>query len=176
MALTSTIGAKNVAQGYFAEGFVASIAAPAGLDVLWPRLGHHADLGIFLPGPKGTSGSKQITVQVKSWSTGSVNKDGNFHYPLAVSAFNYLAGGHHDVRHYLVLCVVPPSAGNYAHATDRRLKLSHAAYWLSLCNETQDTSLRENGTKTVLVPRIHLLTSTTIRALVEGDENLAVVR
>ena len=94
-----TIGAQhNVDQGYYAEGFVAAIAAAAGLDIQWPRLGARIDLCVFLPGPNGTSGSKQMDIQVKSWSTGSVSADGNFHYPLEVPAFNYLAGDGHDQR------------------------------------------------------------------------------
>jgi Domain of unknown function (DUF4365) len=113
----------NVHQGYFAEGFVASIAAAACLDVQLPRLGHGIDLGVFRPGPNGTSGSRQINLQVKSWSTGTLNADGHFHYPLEVPAFNYLAGGGHDVRHYLILCLVPADAARYADARHQRLLL-----------------------------------------------------
>jgi hypothetical protein len=165
----------RVHQGYFAEGLVASIAAAAGLDVAFPRLGHGIDLAVYRPGPKGTSGSKQIQLQVKSWSTGSVNADGNFHYPMEVPAFNYLAGEGHDVRHYLVLCLVPPNAADYADAQHQRLRLQQAAYWLSLRNMRPDPSLNSNSRKTVFVPRVNLLTPTTIQALVEGDESGAVV-
>lgn len=165
----------NVDQGYYAEGFVASIAAAAGLDVQWPRLGHRIDLGLFLPGPNGTSGSKQMNLQVKSWSTGAKSEDGYFHYPLEVPAFNYLAGPGHDVRHYLVLCLVPPQAIEYANAQHHRLRLRQAAYWLSLRNEKPDPTLNVHSTKTVLVPHSHLLTPLTIRALVEDKEQLAVV-
>jgi hypothetical protein len=93
-------------QGYFAEGLVAAIAAAAGLDVALPRLGHVIDLMVYRPGPNGTSGSKQIDLQVKSWSRGVVSSDGCFHYPLEVSAFNALANPDHDVRHYLVLRII----------------------------------------------------------------------
>jgi hypothetical protein len=171
-----TIGAQhNVDQGYYAEGFVAAIAAAAGLDVQWPRLGARIDLCVFLPGPNGTSGSKQMDIQVKSWSTGSVSADGNFHYPLEVPAFNYLAGDGHDVRHYLVLCIVPPNATGYSDAQHDRLRLHQAAYWLSLVHQVPDPTLNPQSTKTVLVPRTHLVTVTTIRALVEGHEAAAVV-
>jgi hypothetical protein len=165
----------NVHQGYFAEGFVASIAAAACLDVQLPRLGHGIDLGVFRPGPNGTSGSRQINLQVKSWSTGTLNADGHFHYPLEVPAFNYLAGGGHDVRHYLILCLVPADAARYADARHERLLLSQAAYWTSLRNQSPDPTLKQDSTKTVLVPRVNLLTPLTIRALVDGREQLAVV-
>lgn len=165
----------RVHQGYFAEGLVVSIAAAAGLDVAFPRLGHVIDLGVYRPGPKGTSGSKQMQLQVKSWSAGSVNADGNFHYPMEVSAFNHLAGEGHEVRHYLVLCLVPPDAAEYADAQHQRLRLQQAAYWLSLRNVRPDWSLPANSRKTVFVPRVNLLTPTTIRALLEGNESGAVV-
>ena len=165
----------NVNQGYYAEGLVASIAAAAGLDVQWPRLGHRIDLGIFLPGPNGTSGSKQINIQVKSWSTGQLNADGTFHYPLEVPAYNYLAGPGHDVRHYLALCLVPSDAADYVDAQPHRLQLHLAAYWLSLRHEAPDPTLNANSTKTVVVPATHLLTPTAIRALVNDKEHLAVV-
>jgi hypothetical protein len=165
----------NVHQGYFAEGFVASIAAAAGLDIQLPRLGHGIDLGVFRPGPNGTSGSRQINLQVKSWSTGALNPDDHFHYPLEVSAFNYLAGWGHDVRHYLVMCLVPADATRYADARHERLRLCQAAYWMSLRNQSPDPTLKEGSTKTVLVPRVNLLTPLTIGALVDGREHLAVV-
>ena len=129
----------------------------------------------FSRAQNGTSGSKQINLQVKSWSTGHLGTDDCFHYPLDVPAFNYLAGSRHDVRHYLVLYLVPSHASGYAHARPDRLRLRHAAYWLSLRDEEPDETLNPNSTKTVLVPATHLLTSTTIRALVEGHEQSAVV-
>lgn len=162
-------------QGYFAEGIVAAIAAAAGLDVAFPRLGHVIDFSVYRPGPNGTSGSKQIDLQVKSWSTGSLNVDGCFHYPLEVQAFNNLANPDHDVRHYLVLCLVPANWADYADAGHERLLLNRAAYWLSLLDQKPDYSLNPDSTKTVLVPKSHLLTATTIRALVDGREHEAVV-
>ena len=67
---------------------------------------------------------------------GSLHDDGTFHYPLKCSAFNYLAGGGHDVRHYLVLCIVPPDGNDYADAGADRLKLRQALYCHSLHNDT----------------------------------------
>ena len=165
----------NIYQGYYAEGLVASIATAAGLDVLFPRLGASIDLGVFKPGPRGTSGSKQITLQVKSWSTGTVHGDGHYHYPLEVDAFNYLTGDQHDVRHYLVLCIVPPSSTGYADVSTDRLRLHHAAYWLSLRHQAPDLTLPKHSTKTVLVPQTNLLTPTTLHALVDGNESAAVL-
>lgn len=167
---------SNPHQGYHAEGMLAALAASAGLDVQFPRLGHRIDMSLFKPGPNGTSGSRQITVQVKSWSTGTLDADRTFHYPLKVSAFNYLAGTGHDVRHYLVLCIVPPDGSDYADAGIERLKLRRALYWYSLRNEVPDTSLDPESTKTVLVPGSQLLTPTTLRHLVDNNEPLAVVQ
>jgi hypothetical protein len=165
----------NRHQGHFAEAFVASIAAAAGLDVLLPRLGDKIDLQVFTPGPQGTSSSRQICLQVKSWSAPKSDGNGHFHYPLEVPAYNYLAGADHDVRHYLVLCIVPPESTQYADAQPMRLHLRRAAYWLSLRDMEADPSLNPNSTKTVLVPKTNLITPVTIRALVERNEPLAVV-
>jgi len=162
-------------QGYFAEGLVAAIAAAAGLDVAFPRLGHVIDFSVYRPGPNGTSASKQIDLQVKSWSKGTVNADGCFHYPLECRAFNNLANPDHDVRHYLILCLVPDNVTDYADAGHERLQLNRAAYWLSLLDQQPDHSLDPDSRKVVLVPKSHLLTATTIRALVDGNESGAIV-
>jgi hypothetical protein len=169
-----TLGHTNLHQGYFAEAFVASIAAAAGLDVQLPRLGRAIDLGVYSPGPNGTSSSRQITLQVKSWSTGRLSTDGHFHYPLEVPAFNYLAGNEHDVRHYLVLCVVPNNPVDYATASHQQLRLMQAAYWLSLRNEHPNANLNPDSTKTILVPQTQLLTTETMCALLNNREDLAV--
>jgi hypothetical protein len=165
----------NTHQGYFAEALVAAIAAAAGLDVMFPRLGHGIDLNIYQPGPKGSATSKQMTLQVKSWSTGTLNDDGTFHYPLEVPAYNFLAGGGHDVRHYLAMCIVPASSDLYADVTDTQALLRHAAYWLSLRDETPDVTLNPLSRKTVRIPKAHLLTPDTITHLLYNRESSAVV-
>jgi hypothetical protein len=165
----------NTHQGYFAEGFVTSIATAAGLDVSFPRLGHAFDLQIFRPGPRGTTGSKTISLQVKSWSTGALNSDGTYHYPLEVPAYNFLAGKDHDVRQYLILCMMPSEVTDYADAQHSRLRLQTAAYWLSLRDSESDFSLNDQSRKMVHVPRAHLLTPATLLALVAGKDHLAVV-
>ena len=165
----------NVWQGHYGEGFVYAVAAAAGLDITIGRLGHRVDYGIHRTGPKGTSTSKQINIQVKSWAEGTVSEDDHFHYPLGVPAFNYLAGTEHDVRHFLVLCIVPEDESTYLTAEHEKTTMLRAAYWLSLRDEQPDFSLNEDSTKTVLVPRTHLLTPQTLTALVDGDEDAAVV-
>jgi len=163
-------------QGYFAEAYVASIAAAAGLDVSLPRLGVATDLFVYTPGPYGTSSSRQIALQVKSWSRPTrIDSNGYFHYPLEVSAYNRLAGDGHDVRHFLILCIVPRKVDQYASALHSRLSLKHAVYWLSLRDKKPDRTLNDNSRKTVLVPKNHLITPDTIRALVERREGMAIV-
>lgn len=165
----------NVWQGHFGEGFVYAVAAAAGLDITIARLGHRVDYGIYRTGPNGTASSKQVNIQVKSWAEGTLSADDHFHYPLAVPAFNYLAGTEHDVRHFLVLCIVPTEKSRYLTAEHEKATMLRAAYWLSLRDEQSDFSLNEDSTRTVLVPRTHLLTPHTLSALVDGDEDAAVV-
>jgi Domain of unknown function (DUF4365) len=165
---------KNRHQGHYGEAFVASIVAATGFDLLLPRLGDVMDMQVYSRGPRGTSGSHQIAIQVKSWSVGELSDDGYFHYPLEVPAFNNLAGPN-DVRHYLALCIVPPEISDYSDAQHARLSLNYAAYWLSLRDKEPDASLNPDSTKVVYVPRTNLITATTIRALVYNQEHLAVV-
>jgi GntR family transcriptional regulator len=87
---------RNTHWGYFGDRLVASIAAAAGLDVMLSRLGRRIDLQVFKPGPSGTSSSRQVTLQAKPWPK-AVSSDGNFHYPLKVTAFNCLAGSDRDL-------------------------------------------------------------------------------
>lgn len=151
------------------------MAAAAGLDIQYPRLAHRVDFGIFKPGPNGTVGSAGIQVQVKSWSAATAPIGDSWHYPLKVPAYNYLAGKNHDIRHYLILCVVPPDPCLYTFSDLSFTALSHAAFWLSLRNEVPDLTLNPDSTKVVHVPLAHLVTPTTLRHLIEGDESMAVV-
>lgn len=166
---------QNTHQGYFGECLVAAIAGAAGLDVMLPRLGHRIDMSVYDPGPKGTSSSKQVTLQVKSWRSGTLSADDHYHYPLEVPAFNHLAGGNHDVRHYLVLCIVPSDAADYLTAEEHQATLRHAAYWLSLRDQVPDLGLNPDSTKTVNVPRRNRLTPETMALLVNNNEASAVV-
>lgn len=170
----SARGDKSVVQGAYGEAFVVAIAAAAGYDVAFPRLGQGIDIFVFERGPKGTSGRGQVVFQVKSWASGTLKRDGTFHYPLEVDAYNALAG-EWATPHYLVLCVVPNDAAEYSDANHPRLTLRHAAYWLSLKDEEPDESLKPKSKKVVRVPARNLLTPTTMRALVERHEDLAVI-
>lgn len=166
----SDAGWQSVLQGYFGEALVASIAVGAGLEVMTPGLGKGIDLSVYSPGPRGTSSSRLICLQVKSWAAGSLNDDGTFHYRLENTAYNYLSGTDHSVRHYLALCLVPDDPGLYAVADHDRLTLMRAAYWYSLRDRQPNTELPEQGRTTVRVPRTNLLTVSTMRALVDGNE------
>jgi hypothetical protein len=169
-------GIDNVLQGYYGEGLVAAIATAAGLDVQFPRLGHKVDLGIYDTGLNGSSsGSRQMMLQVKTWANGTISPDGHLHFPLEVPAFNYLAGGDHEARHYLVVCLVPGDSDDFARSTDTEVRLRRAAYWFSLRDHRPDPALTSSSTKTVLVPRTQLLTPVTMRALLANDEHRAVV-
>ena len=165
----------KVHQGFYGEAFVAAIAAAAGFDVDFPRVGHGKDFSISARGPKGTSRSRKIDVQVKSWSKPR-NKDGVFKYPLEVTAYNYLSGQDHDVRQYLILCLVPANAGKYAHGRHTFLRLNRSAYWFSLRDQQPDYTLSDDSRKTIYVPQTNLLTVNTLTALLEGDETAAVVK
>ncbi len=165
---------SNVHQGFFGESFVAVIAAAAGFDVDFPRLGHAIDFSISARGPKGTSRSRKIDVQVKTWAKPRY-KGETLAYPLEVSAYNNMCGSDHDVRQYVVLCLVPEEYLQYADANHRRMRLQRSAYWFSLREQEPDFTLPEGSSKTIFVPTSQLLTVLTLQALVHGNEQAAVV-
>ena len=172
--LTTGLFDEHTHQGRYGEAFVRLLSAAAGLNAKNWESDVGIDWTIATPGPRGTSRSPQIEVQVKSWSrpTGSADR---WHYPLRCSAYNHLAGPGYDIRHYLFLCIVPDDAPNYTSADANALVSRHAAYWLSLRDAAQDPDLSPESTKTVYVLKRNLLTVETLIALVEQREDEAVV-
>ncbi len=56
----SAQGDKSVVQGAYGEAFVVAIAAAAGYDVAFPRLGQGIDIFVFERGPKGTGSTHSV--------------------------------------------------------------------------------------------------------------------
>lgn len=163
----------NAHQGNFGEAFLCAVAAAAGLNTAEYKLDIGDDYIVSAPGPRGTSRMPKIEVQVKSWAN-PVGDESAWSYPLKVPAYNHLAGAGHDLRHYLVLCVVPNDAAHYAIGCDADTRLHHALYWHSLRDEAPDHALPVNSTKAVYVSKKNLLTTDTLVALVEDREGEAV--
>ncbi|GIM92800.1 DUF4365 domain-containing protein [Paractinoplanes toevensis] len=123
---------KNVHQGLHGEGFIYALACAGGFTTSRMNLDlDGVDLQIAHPGPRGTTRSPKIEVQVKSSSAPQV-KDGQIHQSLKVGHFNQLAGAGFQVPRFLSVVIVPTTPEEYAVCTDEHMRLSTAAYWLSL--------------------------------------------
>ncbi|HEX5542357.1 MAG TPA: DUF4365 domain-containing protein [Micromonospora sp.] len=181
-------------QGLHGEGFVFAMASAAGLLASRPTIDVDGiDWLIAHPGPLGQLRSPKIEIQVKTWvlprarlvkptarkrpsasmaaASPVVRSDGAWSYRMAVPHFNQLAGPGFAIRRYLVLVIVPESPGQYALCGFEDMRLGHAAYWVSLADESpMSVGPGEPKTLTVSVPRGNLLTPQTLLALVRGDK------
>jgi hypothetical protein len=127
------------------------------------------DWQIGHPGPRGRARSPKIEVQVKSTSAPSI-KDGVIHHRLDVAHYNHLAGEGFQVPRFLSVVIVPPAAEHYAVCTGENMRLSTAAYWLSLADrETLPTETGGPASVIVKVPLRNLLTVDTLSCLLAGD-------
>ncbi|GIF19312.1 hypothetical protein BJ973_006357 [Actinoplanes tereljensis] len=161
---------KNVHQGLHGEGYMYALACAGGFTTSRMNLDlDGVDWQIAHPGPRGTARSPKIEIQVKS-SSAPLIKDDQIHQPLKVRHFNHLAGAGFQVPRFLSVVVVPRATEDYAVCTDQHMRLSTAAYWLSLAN--RDTLLTEEDDSTrvtVQVPLRNLLTVETLGRLLDGD-------
>ncbi|WP_329018438.1 DUF4365 domain-containing protein [Micromonospora rifamycinica] len=121
------------------------------------------------PGPKGTTRSPKIEIQVKSKSKPDL-RNGLLQCRLPVNNYNQLAGPGFQIPRFLAYVVVPAEAGDYAICSADHMLLGTAAYWLSLV----DQNIKPTGNdypKSVMVevPIRNLLTVETLNALLIGD-------
>ncbi|MBO3738191.1 DUF4365 domain-containing protein [Actinoplanes sp. NEAU-H7] len=127
------------------------------------------DWQIACPGPRGTTRSPKIEVQVKTSAEIEV-RDGRIRHRLLVPHFNHLAGPGFQIPRFLALVSVPADAAEYAVCTDAHMTLSTAAYWLSLADQDlRPMGEGQPGSVVVEVPLRNLLTVTTLRHLLDGD-------
>jgi hypothetical protein len=161
---------KNVHQGLHGEGFIYALACAGGFTTSRHNLDlDGVDLQIAYPGPRGTTRSPKIEVQVKS-SSAPVIKEDAIHHPLHVRHYNQLAGANLQVPRFLSVVIVPPSTENYAVCTDDAMTLSTAAYWLSLADrEILPIGEGDASRVTVRVPLRNLLTVDALGCLLDGD-------
>jgi hypothetical protein len=161
---------QNNHQGWYGECFVQALAAAAGLQC--SRLTPDCTGADFIIG-----GSREIRgdfpcvrVQVKSWSV-PTESDGYWRYSgLTEKRFNALAGSDRRIPCFLFLVVVPPDTAKYAFADDTALRLSHAAYWVSLKDRHQIADPSCNRRVPILVPQQNLLTADKLVDLCEDAD------
>jgi hypothetical protein len=107
-----------------------------------------------------------LAVQVKSWSRPR-ERDGYWRFDrLSEKQFNALAGNKRSVPRLLALVVVPRDVEGFASADEQLLRLSRAAYWMSLRDMQRFPDPTERKV-TVDVPRRQLLTVQSLKWLCE---------
>ncbi|WP_217140438.1 DUF4365 domain-containing protein [Streptomyces sp. AC627_RSS907] len=161
----------NGHRGAFGEEFIRMLATAANLDVTRKerdRVGVDWQLGYT--GRRGTRRFPAIEAQVKCTSSPDIHED-HIRYPLKVKNYNQLAGPDYEMPRFLFLVLAPADPFAWSHATEERLRLSHAAYWLCLHDQDPvDLDGRSgSGTRTVYVPRANLLTVDSLHDLFAED-------
>jgi hypothetical protein len=161
---------RNVHQGLHGEGFVYALACAGGFTTSKMNLDlDGVDWQIAHPGPRGTTRSPKIEVQVKT-SVALDVRDGVIHHRLRVAHFNNLAGAGFQVPRFLTVVSVPDDVADYAICTADHMMLSTAAYWLSLADqEVRPTGDGSPESLVVKVPQRNLLTVTALQHLLDGD-------
>ncbi|MFI6804459.1 DUF4365 domain-containing protein [Streptomyces luteogriseus] len=161
----------NGHRGAFGEEFIRMLATAANLDVTQKerdRVGIDWQLGYT--GRRGTRRFPAIEAQVKCTSSPDIHGD-HIRYPLKAKNYNELAGPDYEMPRFLFLVLAPTDPFTWSHATEDRLHLSHAAYWLCLHDQEplpQDDGAK-TGTRTVYVPRSNLLTVDSLHELFAED-------
>lgn len=87
--------------------------------------------------------------------------------------YNQLAGPDYEMPRFLFLVLAPPDASTWSHATEYRLRLRNAAYWLCLHDQEPlpppENKSKTDSTRTVYIPRANLLTADSLHELFAED-------
>ena len=164
----------NAHQGLYGQNLVRALASAAGFVPYVGDLDEGIDFILASRGPRGTTKSPRIDVQVKSWRTPKA-RAGHWVYDLRTKNYNELAGSESDWPAFLFLCVVPPATEGYAVADHDHVRFHRSVYWYSLAGCEPDWDLPPDGSHRILVPHRNLLTLATLTALVHGSLDEAVV-
>ncbi|MFE3684154.1 MULTISPECIES: DUF4365 domain-containing protein [unclassified Streptomyces] len=165
----STGFGDNGHRGAFGEEFIRMLATAANLDVTRKerdRVGVDWQLGYA--GRAGTRRFPAIEAQVKCTSSPDIHGE-HIRYPLKVKNYNWLAGRGYDIPRFLFLVLAPTDPFAWAHVTQDRLLLSHAAYWMCLHELDRLSDPSSTSTRTVHVPRANLLTVDSLHDLFAED-------
>ena len=118
-----------------------------------------------LPGAAGSPSRRSSSL--RRTSSPDVHEE-YIHYPLKARNYNLLAGRDYDLPRFLFLVLAPADPFTWTHATQDRLLLRRAAYWMCLHDQDPLENPRA-GTRTVHVPRANLLTVDSLHDLFAED-------
>jgi hypothetical protein len=148
----------NGHRGDFGETFIRMLAAAANLDASRrerDRVGVDWQLGH--PGRAGTRRFPVIEAQVKCTSSPDIHEE-HIRYPLKVKNYNWLAGRDYEIPRFLFVVLAPSDPFVWSDASQDRLLVRHAAFWMCLHDHDLLEDRPNTGTRTVHVPRANLLT------------------
>lgn len=154
-------------QGKFGEGFVCALAHAAALKISRGDIDYDGvDYEFTLIGRARGHRYPKIEAQVKSWSTPKSADELHWNYDrLTQRQFNRLAGADFHVPRFLFVVIVPTDARDYTFASHDALRLSHAAYWVSLERHTRISEDSPDKYVKVAIPKTQLLDVETLVSL-----------
>lgn len=154
-------------QGWYGESFIRALAAAAGLQVAEPKPDCNG-VDFHISATREIDGDfPMIMAQVNSWSA-PLERPGGWRYDrLTQKRFNALAGGNRRFPRFLFVVMVPPNVTSYSHADEGALRLSYAAYWVSLADRERIQDAACESRVAVTVPQQNLLTAESLKALCE---------
>lgn len=121
-----------------------------------------------LPGRSGQSWNVSVNVQLKSTATDVKTAGGALHYPLKAKNYNDLrAGG--NVRHLLMLLVLPPEEEKWAACTAEELVIRKCMYWADPAT-WPPTGNQESVT--VAIPEDNLVTPDALEKLLTETQKM----
>lgn len=153
-------------QGWYGECFVRVLGAAAALQVSPLEPDCTGTDFVFRATQEVDGDFPTAMVQVKTWSVPRSSGDLWRYSGLTQKRYNALAG-RKRIPHYLFLVIVPPDVSRFALADPDALRLSHAAYWVSLEGKPRIAEPSCQRTVQVHVPVRNLLTVESLRALCE---------
>lgn len=165
----STGFGENGHRGDFGETFIRMLAAAANLDAARrerDRVGVDWQLGH--PGRAGTRRYPVIEAQVKCTSSPDVHED-HIRYRLEIKNYNSLAGRDYDLPRFLFVVLAPSDPLAWSEATEDRLLVRHAAYWMCLHDHELLEGKKGTDKHTLHVPRANLLTVESLHDLFAED-------
>lgn len=168
-AAAATGFGENGHRGDFGETFIRMLAAAANLDATHrerDRVG--IDWQIGHPGRAGTRRFPVIEAQVKCTSSPVVH-DEHISFRLETKNYNWLAGRDYDLPRFLFLVLAPSDPLEWSDATEDRLLVRHAAYWMCLHERELLEGKKGTDKHTLHVPRANLLTVESLHDLFAED-------
>lgn len=118
----------------YQEGLIRSIAAASGIVVARPEIDEGIDLILThrLPGTHTIDDVARMEVQLKATAAANSRTQTGLVVKLKRDRYDLLRKVDPSVPRILIAMSVPPSQDDWVHASDKRARVRHAAYWVNL--------------------------------------------